>query len=151
MAFKYFGFENTWCRLFQKRVLCTNFNVHVFIRSTSTNSCSNVLWPKCHVLWNSKSILLYSWHPSWNFCMRDGFSQIGSLIALYVGRHFTHFGKHLNDRIKSLKEDVRAVDVDHVLYIYQHLQGRWRWSGVIYISTSPVSYLALVVYNTNLI
>ena len=55
--------------------------------------------------------------------MRDGFSQIGSLIALYVGRHFTHFGKHLNDRIKSLKEDVRAVDVDHVLYIYKTSPG----------------------------
>ena len=29
-AFKYFGFERTWWRLFQKRIVRTNFDIYVF-------------------------------------------------------------------------------------------------------------------------
>jgi hypothetical protein len=34
LAFQSFDFERTWCRLFQKRVLRTKFDIYIFITIT---------------------------------------------------------------------------------------------------------------------
>ena len=35
LGFQYFDVERTCCRLFQKRVVCTKFNIYLFIKPTT--------------------------------------------------------------------------------------------------------------------
>jgi hypothetical protein len=44
LAFQSFDFERTWCRLFQKRVVRTKFDIFVFILTNNT-PCRYTLWP----------------------------------------------------------------------------------------------------------
>jgi hypothetical protein len=89
LAFKYFDFENTWWRLFQKGVVCTELDVYVFRLNKTQTSKQLYLWQQWGVRSSgtegvSSPVLLIMWHP-WSVSqIAKAASTVTLPVRLYV-------------------------------------------------------------------